>query len=640
MDYTYQNAQRLGDRCYKEKTARKEDPFLPVLEDITSGVSSMPEQPLGLQEILLDMVVGTASDGRRQAFAANFMPLMEEDTEFAVKYQALIEAHQNEGIRDPVKVYEYLHRYYVVEGNKRVSVMKFFNVISVPAEVTRIIPAFSDEPGIRVYYEFLRFYRTVPVNFLVFSQPGDYEKLLALMGWSAEKSPKNREIQRLKSAYIRFQSTYRALGGEKLKGLTEGDAFLICLEIYGFEKMDNALPTEFRRDLESVWDEFVLRTKDGSVQLVTAAEEEKKPGLLEKLFVPERVLKTAFLYEETPETLSWTYGHELGRRRVESVFGEKIVTEVYEHVEEDSAEEKIREAVTGGADVIFITSSRFLNAGLKAAVTYPDVRILCCALNFPHRYLRTYYPRVYEAKFISGVIAGAMAGESGIGYVANCPTVANLLNLNAFAGGVKLTNPHAKVRLVWTDESGADPRVTFWNEGISLISGRDLLAPAKEFHREVGLYRYTPAHELEHLAAVKWYWGEIYKRLIDSIRSGNWEEIDKKSGHRALNYFWGFDAGAVGLDIRESVPEGVAYLARHLTAEVQKNELSPFYDLSDQTAEADPSARGLRILQGLKERGWLAENIEGHIPAAEALRPEARPLVKLQGPESLGASGA
>ena len=332
MDYTYQNAQRLGERCYKEKTARKEEAFLPVLEDITQGVNSLSEQPLGLQEILLDMVVGTASDGRRQAFAANFMPLMEDDTEFAVKYQALIEAHQKEGIRDPVKVYEYLHRYYVVEGNKRVSVLKFFNAVSLPAEVTRIIPAFSDDPEIRVYYEFLRFYRIVPVNFLVFSKPGEYDKLLALMDWSAEKKPKNKEIQRLRSAYIRFQDAYRALGGDKLKGLTEGDAFFICLEFYGFEEMDNALPERFRRDLEQIWDEFMLRTNEETVKLVTDAEEEKKKSLLGKLFTAEKTLRIAFLYEKTAETLSWTYGHELGRQHITEVFGEMIRTEVYENV--------------------------------------------------------------------------------------------------------------------------------------------------------------------------------------------------------------------------------------------------------------------------------------------------------------------
>ena len=635
MEYTYQNAQHLGERCYKEKTARGEDPFLPVLETLTAGAGSLPEQPLGLEEIPLDQIAGTVSEGRRQAFAANFMPLMEPSTEFAAKYQSLIAAHENEGIRDPVKVYEYLHRYYVAEGNKRVSVLKFFNAFSVPAEVTRIIPARSEDPVIRVYYEFLAFYRTVPVSYLAFSKAGDYKRFLDLMNWSADCPPGAKDLRDLRSAFFRFQTVYRAMGGDKLKGLTDSDAFLIDLEIYGWENARDVMPDGLRKDLGKIWDEFELRDSGKTVKLVTDAQEEKKPGLLEKIFVPEKILKIAFLYEQTPETLSWTYGHELGRQYIESVFGGRIVTKVYDRIDGGNIEEKIRDAAEDGADVIFVTSSRFLSACLKAAVTYPEVKILCCALNVPHRYLRTYYARTYEAKFISGAIAGALAEDRKIGYVASCPVLANILNLNAFANGVKMTNPQARIHVVWTDEIGADPRLTFWNEGISLISGRDLLAPAEEYHREVGLYRYTPQHRLENLAMTLWYWGEIYRRLIESIRSGSWETVDKKSGHRALNYFWGFDAGAIDLQMGENVPEGVAYLAHQLVKDVKSGAISPFYGIPlPPEAASDPAVHAAAILKGLKAKDWLPDNTAGHIPFVSKLRPEARLLAETQGIDS------
>ena len=636
MEYTYQYAQRLGERCYKEKTARGEDPYLPVLETLLAGTGPLSEEPLGLREIPLERVEGTISDGRRQAFAANFMPLMEPSTEFAAKYQSLITAHETEGIRDPVKVCEYLHRYYVTEGNKRVSVLKLFGAVTVSAEVTRILPAPSEDPAVRLYYEFLAFYRIVPADYLIFSKPGDYERFLALAGWSAEHTPDESDLRQLRSGFIRFRLAYRSLGGDKLKGLTEADAWLIWQEIYGREKTANAVPDEIRKDLEKIWGEFELRDSGESVRLVTDAQAERKPSLLEKIFVPEKVLRIAFLYEKTPETLSWTYGHELGRQHIMDVFGDKIITNVYDSLEAGNIEEKIAAAVRDGADVIFVTSSRFLTACLKAAVTYPNVKILCAALNFPHRYLRTYYARIYEAKFVSGAIAAALSETGKIGYVATCPVLANILNLNAFAGGVKMIRPHAKVHVVWTDEIGADPRLTFWNEGISLISGRELLAPVEEYHREFGLYRYTADHRLENLAMTLWNWGEIYRRLIESIRSGNWEEIDKKSGHRALNYFWGFDAGAIDLLIGKNVPESVAYLARHLVSAVKNGELTPFYGIADaQDAGADPVVRAVRILTALQEKDWQLENIVGHIPTLGELRPEVRPLAEAQGVENL-----
>ena len=636
MEYTYQYAQRLGERCYKEKTARGEDPYLPVLETLLAGTGPLSEEPLGLREIPLERVEGTVSDGRRQAFAANFMPLMEPSTEFAAKYQSLITAHETEGIRDPVKVCEYLHRYYVTEGNKRVSVLKLFGAVTVSAEVTRILPAPSEDPAVRLYYEFLAFYRIVPADYLIFSKPGDYERFLALAGWSAEHVPDESDLRQLRSGFIRFRLAYRSLGGDKLKGLTEADAWLIWQEIYGREKTANAVPDEIRKDLEKIWGEFELRDSGESVRLVTDAQAERKPSLLEKIFVPEKVLRIAFLYEKTPETLSWTYGHELGRRYITEVFGEKIVTNVYDNISAENIEEKIAEAVADGSDVIFVSSSRFLNTCLKAAVTYTDVKILCCALNYPHRYLRTYYARSYEAKFVSGAVAAALSDGGSIGYVANCPFIANILNLNAFAGGVKMIRPQAKVHVVWTDEIGADPRITFWNEGISLISGRELLAPVEEYHREVGLYRYTAEHKLENLAMTLWNWGEIYRRLIESIRSGQWDAIDKKSGPRALNYFLGFDAGAIDLRIEKTVPDSVSYLARHLISGVKRGELSPFYGIEDpQDESADPFLRGARIMKALKEKGWLLDNIAGHIPSLEELRPGVRPLAEAQGLPSL-----
>ena len=615
MDYTYQYAQRLGERCYKEKTSQKEDPYIPVLDDLTGGKSSLPEEPLGLQEIPLELIVGTASGGRRQAFSANFMPLMNETTEFATKYKTLITAHETEGIRDPVKVYEYLHRYYVAEGNKRVSVLKLFGAVSVPGEVTRILPARSEDPAVKAYYEYLAFWQIAPVNYLIFSKLGDYARFLKLMDWSAENPPNAKALKQLRSLYVRFQAAYHALGGSKLPGLTDSDAFLIWLEIYGLEKVTDETPDEIRKTLGQIWDEFALHTSGVVVKLVTEADEANRQSLLERLFVPEKVLRLAFLYEKTPETLSWTYGNELGRQHIESIFGESIVTAVYDRVDGGNIEEKIRQAVTDGADVIFVTSSRFLNACLKAAVTWQNVKILCCALYYPHRYLRTYYARIYEAKFVSGAIAGALAETDKIGYIATCPYLANILNLNAFANGVKMTNPRARVRAVWTDEIGADPRVTFWNEGISLISGRELLAPVEEFHREVGLYRYSPEHELENLAMTLWNWGVVYKCLIEGIRNRNWEDEEKKSGHRALNYFWGFDNGATSLSISENIPEGVAALGRHLTAAVKSGAFSPFYGIADtQNETEDPTLKGTQILRALKEKGWLLENIAGHNP--------------------------
>ena len=120
----FQEAQKMGKKEYKTALATGSFPYLPVLDQILENADIVTEQYLGLVQVPLDKVVGTSTMGRTQAFARNFMPLLDEKTEFGLKWINLSEAQVSEGIRDPIIAYEYMNRYYVVEGNKRVSVLK------------------------------------------------------------------------------------------------------------------------------------------------------------------------------------------------------------------------------------------------------------------------------------------------------------------------------------------------------------------------------------------------------------------------------------------------------------------------------------------------------------------------------------
>ena len=631
MEYTYRNALRLGERCLKESLSRRKEPFLPVLEDMLEGVKTRTEK-LGLQEIPLEQVVGTYTRGRTEAFAANFMPIMEEGTEFEAKYRALLIAHEEEGIRDPITCFEYLHYYYVVEGNKRVSVMKFFDAVTISGYVTRLIPARSEDPEVKAYYEFLDFYKVVPVNDIILSEPGAYPKLLSELGLSKDKPATRDEIRDLQSAFLHFKKAYRSLGGDKIEEITDGDAWLIYLGFYGYERARTVFEEEIREDLKKIWDEYRIHGEEEAVEIVTDAAEDRQ-SILDRFFGFDKVIKAAFIFEKTAERHTWTYAHDLGRQHVEDFFGDRVITRVYDNTDLEHAEEQIGKAAADGNDVIFAASSRYLDACLRAAVKWPNAKILCCALNFAHRYVRTYFARTYEAKFVSGVIAGAMAGSSDIGYVASCPIQVNILNLNAFANGVKMVNPRAKVHVVWTGEIGADPKAVFWDRGISIISGSELATHPDPSDRDFGLYRYNDDHKIESLAMSLWNWGVIYQKIIESIKNGSWDDIRKRSGHRAMNYFWGFDSGAIELIIDKHVPDGVARLARFLVSSITTGTMEPFYGILTTQGEekiTDDADESL-LMKDLMEMGWLLDNIVGRIPSPDEFQPEARLLMEAQG---------
>ena len=178
----YEKAYKLAIKDFRIKTLKGMYPYLQVLDDILSYTDVSSEINLGLVDIHLDQVAGTKTAGRTNAFASNYMPLLPKDSEFASKWCNLYTAHLEEGIRDPVKVYEFMNRFYILEGNKRISVLKYCNAVTVPAYVTRIMPVKDDSDESRVYYEFLDFYKKTEINYLNFSQLGSYVKICNLVG--------------------------------------------------------------------------------------------------------------------------------------------------------------------------------------------------------------------------------------------------------------------------------------------------------------------------------------------------------------------------------------------------------------------------------------------------------------------------
>ena len=111
----YLQARKEALRITHALQARGEDPNLPVLSELVPGLNRLSQVPLGILQIPMDHIAGTVTKGRTTAFAHNFMPLLESDSEFAVKWSVLYDNVMEYGMRDPVVAYEYYNRFYIVE---------------------------------------------------------------------------------------------------------------------------------------------------------------------------------------------------------------------------------------------------------------------------------------------------------------------------------------------------------------------------------------------------------------------------------------------------------------------------------------------------------------------------------------------
>ena len=198
----YLQALKNGQKEQKALIAAGKDPGPAVLDEILTDKAATARE-IGTLEIPANRIVGTVSAGRTGAFTAGFQPLLSIDSEFAMKWVTLCEAHLDEGIRDPIQVYEYLGNFYVQEGNKRVSVLRHFGSPRILATVKRVMPPKSEEPRIRAYYEFLKFYEDTGLYQVQFRKPGEYARLLSYLGKQPGEKWDERE-RRTFNAYFRY----------------------------------------------------------------------------------------------------------------------------------------------------------------------------------------------------------------------------------------------------------------------------------------------------------------------------------------------------------------------------------------------------------------------------------------------------
>ena len=313
----YKSALRAGQRAYRARIARGQSPYLAVLDDVLKGVDIVAQEPLGLVEIPSDSLVGTKTSGRHTAFSYDFMPLLEPDTEFAAKWSNLCDAHLEEGIHTPIIAFEYMNRFYVQEGNKRVSVLKYYGAVKIPGTVTRLIPARTDELENKIYYEFLDFYKLSKVNYVHFSKLGGYSKLQTLVCKASGETWSEDDRLNFAAFYTMFHQQFEALGGTSM-GLTTGDALLVYLSVYRYSDTYDATPAQVRQNLEKLWNEVKVLTEPHGVELSLDPPKSPAEPLLSKLniFSPSKQpseLRVVFLHEYNAKISAWVRAHDEGR---------------------------------------------------------------------------------------------------------------------------------------------------------------------------------------------------------------------------------------------------------------------------------------------------------------------------------------
>lgn len=631
----YQSALKIGKKEYHACVYKGKYPYLPVLENLVDESAIDSEVSLGQDQIPLRLVVGTCNVGRTNAFADNFMPILDWGTEFAAKWASLSDSQKNEGIRDPIKVYEYMNKFYVLEGNKRVSVLKYFNAVTVTAEVIRKVPKKSDDPDIKIYYEFMDFYNCTKLNDIYFSNVGSFPTLMELAGIKKGVPMEEYAKQDLVASFITFKNAFEMRGGDKFD-YPIGDAYLRFIHIHGYDCVKNMSPAEMSKNVAKTWAEFELLAENSAVDLKMDPANAPKKNILSYLLPKSgsgnKKLKIGFVYDKTPQESEWCYAHELGRQYIEDTFGTQLETTSITNVEPEKDDSNaIETLIKDNADMICVTSPAMIMASLKAAIAHPEVKILNCSLNTSHKYIRTYYARMYEAKFLMGIIAGALSDNSKIGYVAGYPVYGEMSNINAFALGARFVNPKAKIYLEWSCVKNNDYKKKFEEQGIKVISDRDMITPQCSA-RKFGLYYVTSQNHTQHLAMPVWHWGVFYEKLIQSVMSGSWNKEEDEDNIKALNYWWGMSAGVIDVIYSSKLPTETKRIVNVFKDIISKGDFELFEgELYDQNGVQKNKEGNVLTPEQIITMNWLLENVIGEVPTTDIMEDYAENIIKAQG---------
>ena len=629
-------ARKEGLRELHNMQLRGEDPSLPVLSELVPSLNHLTQVPLGLVQIGIDQIAGTATKGRTTAFSRSFLPLLDPNSEFASKWSLLFDGVVEEGLRQPVTALEYYNRFYIVEGNKRVSVMRRLDAVFIEANVTRVLPEPEDSERYRVYQEFLQFYDDTRLNTVYFEHEGDFARLYERLGkkpgerWSAE------DVFDFQSFFYRFTQAYDEQ--EARPPMPAANAMLVYLEVFGYENSVSKAPAEFREDIRRIESEFAVAASGKPAALLAQPTEKQQSILQSVLRRPPQKVRCAFLYNRNPEASSWTYWHELGRNALEETFGKRVETVARADTAPEQAGAVIDELVRAGYDIVFATSPVFLDACIRQSVAHPEAKILNCSLLASYHNVRSYYLRIYEAKFILGAIAGTMTENDRIGYIADYPIYGVPASINAFALGAQMTNPRAKIYLDWSTLRAHSPESALRERDVRILSSRDISAPHMKT-RAFGLYQEIDG-QIQNLAMPVWNWQKLFEGIVRSVLTGAWTDEGSVNADRALSYYMGMSTDAIDIISSQRVPSRVRRLVELLHERMRAGAFLPFVGpvCGQDGAVRVPEDVALTP-QEIIRMDYLAENVVGRIPRIDELSDVAQRLVSLQGIRAAGGPG-
>ena len=329
-------------------------------------------------------------------------------------------------------------------------------------------------------------------------------------------------------------------------------------------------------------------------------------------------VKAGFIYVGPIGDAGWTYSHNQGRLEMEKL----PYVEPSRYIESVPEGAESARVITGlvrkGHNLVFTASFGYMDATLSVARRYKDVVFMHCAGYKSAENVGNYFGRMYEPRYLAGIVAGKMTKSNIIGYVCAFPIPEVIRGINAFTQGVRSVNPSAQVNVVWT-QTWFNPAIERDAADSLLDVGADVLtmhqdAPATlQAAEERGAYVIGYQSDMREFAptafltAPIWNWEALYTKVAEEVHNGTW---------KSQSIWWGMKEGLVSLaPMSDRIPADVQQLVKEKTAALISGQLHPFAGpINDQNGNQQVATGAIPSDGDLLGMSYFVEGVQGTIP--------------------------
>lgn len=298
-------------------------------------------------------------------------------------------------------------------------------------------------------------------------------------------------------------------------------------------------------------------------------------------------IKVGVIHLSDPaEGSGYTYTHDLGIQGMQQNLGlsdDQIVRKInIPDSDADATRKAIQECIDEGCNIIFTTSWGYMETTAQMAEEYPDVYFshgtgyMSNGKNF-----NNYFGRIYQARYLSGIVAGMNTKTNKIGYVAAMGSDNSEVTggIDAFALGIYSVNPDAKVYVKVTN-SWYDPEAekqaaeTLLDMGCDVITQHCDTSYPQTLAQDRGVYGIGYNSDMSKeapdacLCSVIWNWSAYYTSAVQSIIDGTWD---------GSNYYGGMNENLVGItELADFCAEGTADRVKEAKKQIMSGEIGVF----------------------------------------------------------------